>query len=180
MSNMSGKPPSYSYSYSTSKSSTSTTSNKNRKPQTYMETVTSSSANGEPTKLQYNDNFEELKRSVLSGDAYKKKVGDITARPGLPHYKPQSGLTVIRPVRSEALQTTARQYHPVGRERSLIMDGNWPIYAQLGSDPTSMLLYGAITVYMILIHPYTSKPRLDYTRLGALTLNILNKYPGAA
>ena len=59
---------------------------------------------------QFMDNFEELKKSVLTGDAYKRSERintEITAQPGQQHYKPQLGETTICPTKTYSVSTSS-------------------------------------------------------------------------
>ena len=94
-----------------SSSSTNRTISRNGgQPETTTETASSSSSssNGDSIPLfpdhQFPDNFEELKRSILNGDAYKRsqKVHqESPTRRGQQHYKPDEGVTTIRPTRPQ-------------------------------------------------------------------------------
>lgn len=99
---------SYSYSYSTS-TKTRTTMSDSGEPQTVSETSTHTSTDGDPklaSAIPHDDGFEELKRSILSGDAYKRKMEEISAKPGFTHFEPQAGSTVTRPVNANNVQSS--------------------------------------------------------------------------
>lgn len=96
-----------SYSYSFSSSSSSTTTSRNGKPVTVSESSSSSHSSGDKFPSDFDDGFDELKKSILSGEAYRQRMDDIKARAGFPHYKPQEGSTVIRPTRAEMSQQSS-------------------------------------------------------------------------
>ncbi|XP_067929635.1 small heat shock protein p36-like isoform X3 [Watersipora subatra] len=77
------------------------------KPETTSESVESHSTTSSgdpisPINREFSDNFEELKRSILSGDAYKRNQRvnqNVERQRGQQQFKPAEGVTTIRPVR---------------------------------------------------------------------------------
>lgn len=135
----------YSTRYSTSSSSTNKTLTRDGKPETVSESVESSSSSSTgdsapPSFGKFHDNFEELKRSILSGDAYKRTQRlhkESVPQHGQQHYKPQEGITTIRPVRAERLSSTGSTgslgsstsgQDPMSPSSSTSDYGNQPIY----------------------------------------------------
>lgn len=74
---------------------------------------TSRSTQGQPNSFPRNnlpDDFEELKKCVLNGDAYKREQRinrESTVGYGAQHYKPQEGVTTIRPTRAERMSSSS-------------------------------------------------------------------------